>query len=160
MHKDDRLTHASVAAHPCQQAVERTDDVHLARCDLDAALDFTGNPGMGQVNKCCIGCYVHQRCHNVLPRLVQICTYAALVLALAPWAFWKLFANLPPGFNGLAGCAAAGWAAGALLLALDCVATPLAFMRKYEWVPFPFPNGTFDDRTRDVLCGLFSAPLP
>ena len=31
---------------------------------------------------------------------------------------------------------------------------------RYQWVPFPFPNGIFDDRWRDVLCGLFSAPLP
>jgi hypothetical protein len=31
---------------------------------------------------------------------------------------------------------------------------------RYEWVPFPFPNGVFNDRWRDVLCGIFSAPLP
>ena len=109
--------------------------------------------------------------------------YAAVVLALAPWAMWKLFANLPPGFNGLAGVAAAGWASAGTLLVLDAVATPLAFMRKcactlprarwhtrallkrpdarrYDWVPFPCPNGIFDDRWRDVLCGIFSAPLP
>jgi hypothetical protein len=35
--------------------VERTDDVRLARCDLDAALDFTGNHAMCQISKCCIG---------------------------------------------------------------------------------------------------------
>ncbi len=37
------------------QAVERTDDARLARCDLDAALDFTGNHAMCQISKCCIG---------------------------------------------------------------------------------------------------------
>ena len=106
------------------------------------------------------GCYIHQRCHNVVPRLAQVCMYCAVVLSLAPWAFWKLFVNLPPGFNGLAGVSAAAWASAAMLLALDSVATPLAFMRRYRWVPFPFPNGVFDDRWRDVLCGLFSAALP
>jgi len=140
--------------------VERTDDVQLARLELDAALDFLGHPCLGQVGRCCLGCYVHQRCHNLLPRLAQICLLAAASCALAPWALWKLFTNLPPGFNGVAGVAAAGWALSALLLALDAVATPLAFMRKYRWIPFPFPEGVFGDRTRDVLCGLFAAPLP
>ena len=40
---------------PKSQAVERKDDVRLARADLDAALDFTGNFTMCQVSKCCIG---------------------------------------------------------------------------------------------------------
>jgi hypothetical protein len=53
-----------------------------------------------------------------------------MVLAMAPWALWKLFANLPPGFNGVAGVGAAAFSAAALLLALDAVATPMAFMRK------------------------------
>jgi hypothetical protein len=56
--------------------------------------------------------------------------YAALILGIAPWAMMKLFTNLPPGFNGLAGVAAAGWGVSALLLVLDGIATPLAFMRK------------------------------
>ena len=86
--------------------------------------------------------------------------FTATVLAAAPWAFWKLFVNLPPGFNGLAGVCATAWASAAMIITLDAVATPLAFMRRYRWVPFPYPNGIFDDRWRDVLCGLFSAALP
>jgi hypothetical protein len=76
------------------------------------------------------GCYIHQRCHNVLPRLAQICMFCALLLGIAPWALWKMFAALPPGFNGVAGVFAAAWAATSMLLVLDCIATPLAFMRK------------------------------
>jgi ABC-type phosphate transport system permease subunit len=66
----------------------------------------------------------------VLPRLAQICIFTAMVLAMAPWALWKMFANLPPGFNGVAGVGAAFFSSAALLLALDAVATPMAFMRK------------------------------
>jgi hypothetical protein len=76
------------------------------------------------------GCYIHQRCHNLLPRLAQVALYIATVLALAPWAFWKFFDTLPDGFNGVAGVGAAAAACAALLLTLDGIATPLAFMRK------------------------------
>ena len=130
------------------QAVERTDDTANARFELDAALDFTGNPALCQVSRCCLGacastqvnvrsrvlhapgCYMYQRCHNLLPRLAQICMYASMCLALAPWAAWKMFSSLPPGFNGLAGVLSAFWACSALLLVLDSIATPMAFMKK------------------------------
>ena len=56
--------------------------------------------------------------------------FCALVAALGPWALWKLFTAIPPGFNGAVGVAGAAWAAAAVLLALDAIATPLAFMRK------------------------------
>ena len=73
---------------------------------------------------------MYQRCHNLVPRLAQICMYASMCLALAPWAAWKMFSSLPPGFNGLAGVLSAFWACSALLLVLDSIATPMAFMKK------------------------------
>jgi hypothetical protein len=37
---------------------------------------------------------------------------------------------MPAGFNGLAGVCAAFWAGSSFFLAMDSVATPMAFMRK------------------------------
>jgi hypothetical protein len=73
---------------------------------------------------------MYHRCHNMVPRLAQICMFFSIILALAPWTFWQLFTALPPGFNGAAGAASTGLACAATLLALDSVATPMAFMRK------------------------------
>jgi hypothetical protein len=130
---------------------------------------------------------MHHRCHNLLPRLAQICMYTSLVLAISPWALWKLFSSLPAGFNGFAGACSTGFACASMLLALDSIATPMAFMRKcvrrrshhckalalnttrdtdtgftrrYSWIEFMYPNGVFNERWRDVMCGLFAAPLP
>jgi hypothetical protein len=132
----------------------------LARAELDTALDFTGHPATAQVGRCCLGCFMYQRCFNVVPRLAQICILTALPTALAPWAATSLYNQMPAGFNGLTGCLAAAWSASALLLVMDCIATPMAFMRKYERIPFPYPDATFDERTRDVLCGLFASTPP
>ena len=165
------------------QAVEREDNVAEARKELDQVLDFKGNACTAQIGRCCIGahaqrqpmsaelhlltalpwhpgCYIYQRCHNVLPRLAQVCTFAAFPLACAPWAASGIFDKLGPGVNGCAGILAAIWAGAAFFLVLDAVATPMAFMRKFSHLPFPYPNGVFSDRARDVLCGLFAASLP
>jgi len=106
------------------------------------------------------GCFIYQRCHNVVPRLAQICAFTALPLACAPWAAAKVFTAMPSGFNGLAGVCAAFWAGASFFLAMDCIATPMAFMRKYSHLPFAFPDGVFHERARDILCGFFSAALP
>ena len=133
--------------------MKRTDDITLARLDLNNALDFVGNPGLCQVSRCCLGasdavcvpsrssgltsflarspgCFIYHRCHNLLPRLAQICMYTSLILAMAPWTFWKLFTSLPAGFNGCAGAGSVIFACAAILLVLDSIATPMAFMRK------------------------------
>ena len=56
--------------------------------------------------------------------------YTSLILAMAPWTFWKLFTSLPAGFNGCAGACSTIFACAATLLVLDSIATPMAFMRK------------------------------
>lgn len=86
--------------------------------------------------------------------------FFSLAFAIAPWAAAKVFNSMPVGFNGVAGVCSACWAACGLLVVLDSVASPLAFMGKYHWLPWPYPHGVFDTRTRDVLCGMFSSPPP
>ena len=140
--------------------MEREDNIAEARKELDLALDFKGNACTAQVGRCCIGCYIYQRCHNVVPRLAQVCAFAAFPLACAPWAASGIFDRLGPGVNGFVGILAALWAGASFFLVLDAVATPMAFMRKFSHLPFPYPNGVFTDRVRDVLCGLFAASLP
>jgi hypothetical protein len=34
------------------------------------------------------------------------------------------------------------------------------YAHRYSWIEFLYPNGVFDDRWRDVLCGLFASPIP
>lgn len=82
-------------------------------------------------------------------------------LALAPWAAYKVFYQVGPGWNGLAGACACCWAVWGTGLALDCcLATPIAFMARFRHLPWPYPSAGLGPRARDVVCGLFASPAP